>query len=110
SYCTGLVANRVAASPFTLNSTLSRMLLMTVPYSFRISPIKSMTVWPAPAFCARTSSSPAIYGQRDKVFGLIQLEMVQLHCDREFGDRIVRQEGFFKLPFFVCNLPNSLSA
>ena len=62
--------------------------LMVVPYSSLISPMKSISVCSAPPLRASASSLPGIFtDDRHEILGAVQLEVIDLHRDGQLGDR-----------------------
>ena len=102
SYCTGLDASRLAVSPFSLISTLSRRFAAVAPDSSLISPdeVDDRTLR---AFFLRENqlTSGNLHGKRNEVLGVVEPEIIQLHDNREVRNRIAQHHRLFKMTLLV---------
>ena len=103
----GVVLNRplcqlAAVSPLSLMSTLSRssVIVDAVVVLHDADEIDQRLLCAAGAREGQFAAGN-LDGDRDEVFGAVQLEEIDLHRDREVRDGIAQHQRFFELSFLI---------
>ena len=103
SYSIGRLANSAAVASLSLMLTLSRTLRdgNAAVDVLDLADKVDQGVFGAAAFGKRQFAPWNLHHDGNKIFGAIQLEVIDLHRDGEFGDGILEHQRVFELPFFI---------